>query len=57
MTKNPVMNLGMTERLKPIHDKVAQMVREEIIPLDEEFLAEVGKDGDRWNWRCLFLIK
>ncbi|WP_438620546.1 acyl-CoA dehydrogenase family protein [Neoaquamicrobium sediminum] len=50
MTKNPEMNLGMTERLKPIHDKVAQMVREEIIPLDEEFLSEVGKDGDRWSY-------
>lgn len=42
------MNLGMTERLKPIHERVARMVRDEIIPLDEEFLAEVGKDGDRW---------
>jgi acyl-CoA dehydrogenase len=42
------MNLGMTERLKPIHDKVARMVRDEIIPLDEEFLAEVGKAGDRF---------
>jgi acyl-CoA dehydrogenase len=48
MTTNPAMNLGMTERLKPIHDKVARMVRDEIIPLDEEFLSEVGKDGDRW---------
>nr|WP_201744824.1 acyl-CoA dehydrogenase family protein [Mesorhizobium microcysteis] len=44
------MNLGMTERLKPIHEKVARMVRDEIIPLDEEFLAEVGKDGDRWSY-------
>jgi acyl-CoA dehydrogenase len=42
------MALGMTERLKPIHERVARMVREEIIPLDAEFLAEVGKDGDRW---------
>jgi acyl-CoA dehydrogenase len=50
MTINPQMNLGMTERLKPIHEKVAQMVREEIIPLDGEFLAEVGKDGDRWSY-------
>ena len=41
------MNLGMTERLKPIHAKVAQMVRDEIIPLDEEFLADVGKAGDK----------
>lgn len=44
------MNLGMTERLKPIHAKVAQMVRDEIIPLDEEFLADVGKAGDRFQY-------
>ncbi|HTV68622.1 MAG TPA: acyl-CoA dehydrogenase family protein [Rhizobiaceae bacterium] len=44
------MNLGMTERLKPIHDKVARMVRDEILPLDEEFLADVGKSGDRWAY-------
>lgn len=42
------MDLGMTERLKPIHDKVARMVREEIMPLDAEYLAEVGKAGDRF---------
>ena len=43
------MALGMTERLKPIHERVARMVRDEIMPLDEEFLAEVGKEGgDRW---------
>ncbi len=44
------MDLGMTERLKPIHDKVARMVQDEIIPLDEEFLAEIGKGGDRWTY-------
>ena len=43
------MNLGMSERLKPIHEKVARMVREEIMPLDGEFLAEVGRGGDRWS--------
>ncbi len=44
------MNLGMTERLKPIHEQVARMVRDEIIPLDEEFLAEIGKAGDRFAY-------
>jgi len=44
------MNLGMTDRLRPIHDQVSRMVREEIEPLDEEFLAEVGKNGDRWTY-------
>ncbi|MER8653651.1 acyl-CoA dehydrogenase family protein [Mesorhizobium sp. M0847] len=42
------MNLGMTERLKPIHARVAAMVRDEIMPLDHDFLSEVGKGGDRW---------
>jgi acyl-CoA dehydrogenase len=44
------MALGMSERVKPIHDRVARMVRDEIMPLDAEFLAEVGKDGDRWAY-------
>ncbi|NGN44318.1 acyl-CoA dehydrogenase [Mesorhizobium sp. CGMCC 1.15528] len=44
------MALGMTERLKPIHERVARMVREEIAPLDAEFLAEIGKGGDRWAY-------
>jgi acyl-CoA dehydrogenase len=47
---NPEMALGMTERVKPIHAKVAAMVRDEIMPLDEEFLAEVGKGGNRWAY-------
>ncbi len=44
------MNLGMTERLRPIHEQVRDMVRNEIMPLDREFLAEVGKNGDRWAY-------
>lgn len=44
------MALGMTERLRPLHERVARMVRDEIMPLDEEFLAEVGRGGDRWGF-------
>ncbi len=47
---NSEMALGMSERVKPIHAKVAAMVRDEIMPLDEEFLAEVGKGGNRWAY-------
>ncbi len=43
------MNLGMTDKLRPIHEKVARMVREDIAPLDEEYLAEVNK-GSRWEY-------
>jgi acyl-CoA dehydrogenase len=45
MSDTDSMNLGMTERLKPIHARIAAMVRDEIAPLEEEFLAEVGRDG------------
>jgi acyl-CoA dehydrogenase len=47
---NSAMALGMTERLKPIHAAVRAMVRDEIMPLDEEFLAEVGKSGNRFTY-------
>lgn len=50
MNRNPAMNLAMSERVKPLHEKVARMVREEIMPLDHEFLSEVGKEGDRWSY-------
>ncbi|PSC07119.1 acyl-CoA dehydrogenase [Alsobacter soli] len=42
------MNLGVTEKLRPILDKVRAMVRDEIIPLEREFEEEVGKAGDRF---------
>ncbi|UIJ70951.1 acyl-CoA dehydrogenase family protein [Aurantimonas sp. HBX-1] len=41
------MALGMTDRLKPLHAAVRDMVRDEIAPASEEFLAEVPKEG-RW---------
>lgn len=44
------MDLGMTERLKPIHEKVKRMVQDEILPLDHEYHAEVGKAGDRFKF-------
>ena len=43
------MDLGVSQRLAPIREAVATMVRDEIMPLDEEFLAEVPK-GDRWTY-------
>jgi acyl-CoA dehydrogenase len=43
------MDLGITDRLKPLLEQVRAMVADEIRPLDEEFLAEVGV-GDRWTY-------
>ena len=41
------MNLGQTERLKPVLAAVRAMITDDIAPLDAEFLSETGV-GDRW---------
>ncbi|WP_037294524.1 acyl-CoA dehydrogenase family protein [Roseobacter sp. CCS2] len=43
------MDLGQTERLKPVLAAVTAMIADEIAPLDVEFLAEVNV-GDRWTF-------
>ncbi|WP_299904477.1 acyl-CoA dehydrogenase family protein [uncultured Paracoccus sp.] len=42
------MDFTMRPKAQEILDKVRRMVRDEIIPLDHEFLAEVGKGADRF---------
>ncbi|MGR3270667.1 acyl-CoA dehydrogenase [Thalassococcus profundi] len=45
------MDLGITDKVRPLIDKVRRMVEDEIAPLDAEFHAEVGKhpSGDRFR--------
>ena len=43
------MNLGLSESAKKLLAMAQEMIREEIIPRDEEFLAEVDK-GERWQF-------
>ena len=43
------MDLGQTERLKPVLAAVREMIADEIAPLDAAFLAEVAV-GDRWQF-------
>lgn len=45
------MDLGMTERVRPLIEAVRAMIQNEIAPLDAEFHAEVGKHptGDRFK--------
>jgi len=37
------MDLGMTERVKPLVEEVRTMIESEIAPLDDEYHSEVGK--------------
>ena len=45
------MDLGVTDKVKPLIEKVRQMVSDDIEPLDQEFHEEVGKhpSGSRWQ--------
>lgn len=43
------MNFGMRDETRALLDRVATMVREEVMPLEAEYHAEIGK-GDRWAY-------
>ena len=43
------MDLGVTDKVRPLIAAVRAMVRDEIMPLEEEYHAEVGRDGDRFK--------
>jgi len=42
------MNLGVTDRLRPLLDAVTTFIDDRVVPVDEEYLAEVA-NGDRWS--------
>ena len=44
-----VMDLGLSPRVEQLRAKVADMIENEVMPLEEEFLAEVSV-GDRWEY-------
>ena len=43
------MDLGVTDKVRPLVSAVRAMVRDEIMPLEEEYEAEIGRDGDRFK--------
>jgi acyl-CoA dehydrogenase len=45
----PVMDLGMSDRVRPLVEQVRDIVRREVIPLEGEYDAEIGKGGERWT--------
>ena len=42
------MNLGVTDNVRPLLEAVQAFIKEYVIPVDEEFLADVDK-GNRWT--------
>ena len=43
------MNFGMRPEMRALLDRVAGMIRDEVMPLEAEYQAEIGK-GDRWGY-------
>jgi len=43
------MDLGMSARVRPMVEKLRRFVQDEVIPLEEEYQAEIGRNGDRWQ--------
>ena len=43
------MDLGVTDKVRPLIAAVRAMVRDEIMPIEEEYEAEIGRDGDRFK--------
>ena len=43
------MDLGASERVKPLIEKVRAMVRDVVMKIEPEYEAEIGKSGDRFK--------
>ena len=39
------MNLGISDRVRPLLDAVRTFITDRVLPVEEEFLEEVGKGG------------
>ncbi len=44
-----IMSFGLREENRQLLSRVAGMIRDEIMPLEQEYQAEIGK-GDRWQY-------
>jgi acyl-CoA dehydrogenase len=47
--KEDQMNFAMRPEHQELLDRVAAMIRDEVMPLEAEYQAEIGK-GDRWEY-------
>ena len=43
------VDLGVTDKVRPLISAVRAMVRDEIMPIEHEYEAEVGREGDRFK--------
>ena len=44
------MNLGATDKVKPLIEAVRKMIEEEIVHLENDYFSEVGSNGNRFEY-------
>src|ERR1700688_2383689 len=44
-----IMDLGATDKVRPLVSAVRATVRDQIMPIEEEYHAEIGREGDRFK--------
>ena len=43
------MDLGMSERVRPMVEAMRRFIQDEVMPVEAEYQAEIGHTGDRWQ--------
>ncbi|MGO9740523.1 MAG: hypothetical protein ACLPN5_03225 [Roseiarcus sp.] len=43
------MDLGVTDKVEPLVAAMRAIVRDGVIPIEEEYEAEIGRSGDRFQ--------
>jgi acyl-CoA dehydrogenase len=43
------MDLGMSERVRPMVEAMRRFIQDEVMPVEAEYQAEIGRTGDRWQ--------
>ena len=43
------MDLGMSERVHPMVEVLRRFIHDEVMPVENEYQAEIGRDGNRWQ--------
>ena len=51
------MDLGVTERVRPLIEAVREMVNDEILPLEAEFYQEVENAENRFSFTPRIVIE
>jgi acyl-CoA dehydrogenase len=43
------MDLGMSERVRPMVEEMRRFIQDEVMPVEGEYQAEIGRTGNRWQ--------